>query len=53
MQENRTDFDINRPHIHINVTVINPEGILCNVAGVLDTGAPRTEFSAHYLCQNN
>ncbi|RKZ80968.1 MAG: hypothetical protein DRR19_22845 [Candidatus Parabeggiatoa sp. nov. 1] len=29
--------------------VTNPKGIVYNVAGILDTGAPRTEFSDPFL----
>ncbi|RKZ46238.1 MAG: hypothetical protein DRR16_24640 [Candidatus Parabeggiatoa sp. nov. 3] len=45
MQENITYYDTKKHHIHIDMIVINPKGIIYNVAGILDTGAPRTEFS--------
>ncbi|MDM8559216.1 hypothetical protein [Candidatus Parabeggiatoa sp. HSG14] len=49
MQENITSYDTNKHHIYIDVTVTNPKGIVYSVAGILDTGAPRTEFSDHFL----
>jgi len=49
MQENRTFYDINKHHIHIDMIVTNPFNIIYNVAGILDTGAPRTEFSDNFL----
>lgn len=49
MQENITSYDTNKHHIYIDVTVINPKGIVYSVAGILDTGAPRTEFSDQFL----
>jgi hypothetical protein len=49
MQENITSFDTNKHHIHIELAVTNPKGIVYSVAGILDTGAPRTEFSDQFL----
>jgi hypothetical protein len=49
MQENITSYDTNKHHIYIDVTVTNPKGIVYSVAGILDTGAPRTEFSDRFL----
>ena len=49
MQENITSFDTSRHHIHIELMVIDPKGVLHSVAGILDTGAPRTEFSDQFL----
>ncbi len=49
MQENITSFDTNKHHIHIEFMVTDPKGILHSVAGILDTGAPRTEFSDQFL----
>jgi hypothetical protein len=49
MQEKITSYDTNKHHIYIDVTVTNPKGIVYSVAGILDTGAPRTEFSDHFL----
>ncbi|OQY46359.1 MAG: hypothetical protein DRR08_33865 [Candidatus Parabeggiatoa sp. nov. 2] len=49
MQENITSFDINQHHIHIDMIVTNPFSIVYNVAGILDTGAPRTEFDDNFF----
>lgn len=49
MQENITPYDTNKHHIHIDLVVTNPKGIIYSVAGILDTGAPRTEFSDQFL----
>jgi hypothetical protein len=49
MQENITFYDTSKHHIHIDMIVTNPKGIIYNVAGILDTGAPRTEFSDQFL----
>ncbi len=49
MQENITTFDTNEDHIHIEFIVTNPKGIKHSVAGILDTGAPNTEFSDQFL----
>ena len=49
MQDNITFYDTNKHHIHIDMIVTNPKGINYSVAGILDTGAPRTEFSDHFL----
>jgi hypothetical protein len=49
MQENITSYDINKHHIYIDMLVTNPKGILYSVVGILDTGAPRTEFSDDFL----
>ncbi len=49
MQENITSYDTTKHHIHIDMIVTNPKGIIYNVAGILDTGAPRTEFSDQFL----
>ncbi len=49
MQEKITSFDTSRHHIHIEFMVTNPKGTLHSVAGILDTGAPRTEFSDQFL----
>ena len=49
MQENITFYETNKHHIYIDMTVTNPNGIIYSVAGILDTGAPRTEFSDQFL----
>jgi len=49
MLENITAYDRNKHHIYIDAIVTNPKGIVYSVAGILDTGAPRTEFSDHFL----
>jgi hypothetical protein len=49
MEDNLTSFDTNKHHIHIELVVTNPKGIIYSVAGILDTGAPRTEFSDDFL----
>jgi len=49
MRENITAFDTSEAHIHIEFIVINPKGINHSVAGILDTGAPNTEFSDQFL----
>ena len=49
MQENITSFDTSRHHIHIELMVTDSKGTLHSVAGILDTGAPRTEFSDQFL----
>ena len=49
MQEHITSFDISKHHIHIELTITGPNGMLHSVAGILDTGAPRTEFSDQFL----
>jgi hypothetical protein len=49
MQETITYYDTSKHHIHIDLLVTNPKGIIYSVAGILDTGAPRTEFSDQFL----
>lgn len=49
MLENRTAFDTSRHHIHLEFSVTDANGNLHSVAGILDTGAPRTEFSDQFL----
>lgn len=49
MLENKTSFDTNQHHIHLEFNVMNLNGIWYSVAGVLDTGAPKTEFSDQFL----
>lgn len=44
-----TTFDVSKHHIHVEFFVIDAEGIRRAVAGVIDTGAPRTEFSDKFL----
>jgi len=49
MRITETVFDIERHHIHLEVIVINEKGIEYSVDAILDTGAPRTEFSDQFL----
>ncbi len=49
MQKNVTSFDTSRHHIYIEPTVIDLKGLNYNVTGILDTGAPKTEFSDQFL----
>lgn len=44
-----THFDPKRHHIHIRFFVTGPHGRHHALDGVLDTGAPRTEFSDKFL----
>lgn len=49
MQERITAFDTSRHHIHLELVITSSKGLLYSVAGILDTGAPRTEFSDRFL----
>ena len=49
MRDNLTSFDTSRHHIHLEFSVTDSSGVLHSVAGILDTGAPRTEFSDQFL----
>lgn len=49
MQENNTAFDTSKHHIHLEFMVTDLNGLSHSVAGILDTGAPRTEFSDQFL----
>ncbi len=49
MQENITSYDTNKHHIYVDMIVTNPKGVVYSIAGILDTGAPRTELSDHFL----
>lgn len=49
MPNTTTTFDINKHHIHIEFYVTDPKGVKRAVDGVIDTGAPRTEFSDEFL----
>ena len=49
MPKNLTPFDTSKAHIFLEMTVTNPKGLIYSVTGILDTGAPRTEFSDHFL----
>lgn len=44
-----TPFDSSRHHIHLELFVQTPSGVMRSVAAILDTGAPRTEFSDQFL----
>jgi hypothetical protein len=48
MQRNATSFDTDRHHIYIEATVIDLKGLTYSVTGILDTGAPKTEFSDQF-----
>ena len=49
MPENKTSFDTDKHHIHLEFIITDLNDIWHSVAGILDTGAPRTEFSDHFL----
>ncbi len=49
MQITKTSFDINKHHIHIELIIENKKGIKYSVDAILDTGAPKTEFSDQFL----
>ncbi|MCP4134785.1 MAG: hypothetical protein GY754_27670 [bacterium] len=49
MQRNVTSFDTGRHHIHLELSVTDLKGLKHSVAGILDTGAPKTEFSDQFL----
>ncbi|GEM_PF-882050 len=49
MLENLTSYNTNQPHIYIELLVTNPKGIVYSATGILDTGAPYTEFSDDFL----
>lgn len=49
MLKNSTSFDVSRHHIHLEFVVTGVNNIWHSVAGILDTGAPRTEFSDQFL----
>jgi hypothetical protein len=44
-----TLFDIRRHHIYIEPELIDVKGLRYSVTGILDTGAPKTEFSDQFL----
>lgn len=44
-----THFDTTEHHIHIELFVTDHQGKRHSLNGVLDTGAPRTEFSDKFL----
>ncbi len=44
-----TGFDSERHHLHLEITVKNAEGIEYSLDAILDTVAPATEFSDHFL----
>ncbi len=49
MRDHRTSFDINSHHIHLEFVLTASNGVPYSVAGILDTGAPSTEFSDQFL----
>ncbi len=49
MRQTITPFDVRRHHIHIPFSLMKANGEYENFFGILDTGAPRTEFSDLYL----
>lgn len=49
MQKNNTSFDINKNHIYLDFFIQDLKGVKHSVRGILDTGAPRTEFSDDFL----
>ena len=44
-----TSFDTSLHHINLEFFITDKTGIRHSVAGILDTGAPRTEFSDRFL----
>ncbi len=44
-----TTFDVTKHHIHVEFFVTDVIGVSRAVSGVIDTGAPRTEFSDRFL----
>ncbi len=49
MPRHITSFDTEQHHIHLEFFITTPQGIRHSVAGILDTGAPNTEFSDQFL----
>jgi len=49
MRTIETPFDADRHHIHLEITVKNSHGIEYSLDAILDTGAPVSEFSDHFL----
>ena len=49
MRKNSTSFDISKHHIHVEFIVTDINNLRYSVAGILDTGAPSTEFSDQFL----
>lgn len=45
MRITKITFDTTKHHIHIECAIIDSEGIKHSFNGILDSGAPRTEFS--------
>ena len=45
----KTVFDTDKHHIHLEIVIKNHEGKEYSVSGILDTGAPKTEFSDQFL----
>ena len=42
-------FDSSRHHIYVEFDLLDKKGIIRKGRGILDTGAPRTEFADSYL----
>lgn len=42
-------FDSSRHHIYVEFELLDDKGIVRKGRGILDTGAPRTEFAGSYL----
>jgi len=49
MRKHITSFDTRKHHIHLECFITDAQGIIYSVAGILDTGAPQTEFSDQFL----
>ena len=49
MPRHITSFDTGQHHIHLEFFITTPQGIRHSVAGILDTGASKTEFSDQFL----
>lgn len=44
-----TVFNTSRHHLYINSTIIDGDGVAHAFRAVLDTGAPKSEFSDRFL----
>lgn len=49
MQKRITSFDTAEYHIHLEFLIMDRNGFSHSVSGILDTGAPTTEFSDQFL----
>lgn len=49
MSDTITTFDVTQHHIHVEFFVTDAKGVRRSFDGILDTGAPRTEFNDVFL----